>query len=240
MANARPKILLSWSSGKDSAWALHILRQKDDVDVVGLLTTVNEDARRVAMHAVRETLVDAQAHAAGLPLTKVFIPEACNNQDYDAAMRAALTEAQSKGITGVAFGDLFLEDIRAYRETRMAEIGLKPLFPLWGSDTPRLARDMVRAGLAACVTSVDTKQLDPGFLGRIFDDSFLDDLPEGVDPCGENGEFHSFAYRGPMFDIPLSITAGETVERGQFVYADLLPTSDQADDDRAQVRHDAV
>lgn len=217
------RVLLSWSSGKDSAWALRALRARDDVTLCGLLTTLNADAERVAMHAVRERLLDMQAAAAGLPLTKVRIPNPCPNEAYEAAMASAMAQARADGITHVAFGDLFLEDVRRYREEKLAGTGIDPLFPIWGAETARLARDMVAAGLRARVTCVDPAQLDPAFVGREFDAAFLDDLPDGVDPCGENGEFHSFAWDGPMFSRPIPVLRGETVRRDGFVFADLAP-----------------
>lgn len=217
----KEKTILAWSSGKDSAWALHVLRQDQNIDVVGLLTTVNKDAQRVAMHAVRETVLQAQADATGLPLHKVPIPEKCSNADYDHAMQTEITKLQKNGITTIAFGDLFLEDIRRYREERLAPTGIKPVFPLWGQDTRTLANQMVSEGLRASITCVDTKQLDASFIGRTFNNNFISDLPASVDPCGENGEFHSFAYAGPMFTKPLSIVPGETVTRDQFIFGDL-------------------
>jgi len=189
------------------------------------MTTFNEDAGRVSMHAVREELVHAQAAAVGLPLHKVKIPAECTNTQYEAAMGSALSRAKAEGVTAVAFGDLFLEDVRHYREERLAAVGIEPLFPLWGLDTHALAREMVRAGLRAHVTTVDTQQLDARFAGRTFDHRLLDDLPAGVDPCGERGEFHTFCYEGAMFAAPLSICGGEVVTQGQFVYADVLPTA---------------
>lgn len=222
MSTIRHKALLAWSSGKDSAWTLHVLRQRGDVDVVGLLTTLNADAGRVAMHGVREELVEAQAAAAGLPLRKVNIPANCSNETYDAAMRDAMQQANADGITAIAFGDLFLEDIRRYREERLQPLNITPLFPIWGQPTDALSRQMVQSGLQACITCVDTKQLDAGFVGRTFDAEFLDALPAGVDPCGENGEFHSVTYAGPMFAKPIAIRRGEIVDRGQFVFADVI------------------
>mgnify|MGYP001816214647 FL=1 len=219
----KAKVLLSWSSGKDSAWALHVLRADPRVELVGLLTSVNQTVSRVAMHAVREGLLEAQAAALGLPLTKVYIPQPCSNAEYEAAMRAAVAAARQAGVTHMAFGDLFLEDIRAYREEKLAGSGIEPLFPIWGRPTAELSREMVDAGLRAVVTCVDPKQLDASFAGRIYDSSLLDDLPDGVDPCGERGEMHSFAYAGPMFAEPLRVTTGEIVERDGFVYADVLP-----------------
>jgi uncharacterized protein (TIGR00290 family) len=218
----RPRTLLAWSSGKDSAWALHVLRQRGEVEVVGLLTTLNQAFDRVAMHAVRAELLRAQAEAAGLPLTEVPLPWPCSNAEYEAAMAAALAAARRDGVTAVAFGDLFLEDIRRYREERMAETGLQPLFPLWGEPTGALARRMIDGGLRARLTCVDPRQLAPSFAGREFDAALLAELPPSVDPCGERGEFHSFAYAGPMFARPVGLRNGEVVERDGFVFADLL------------------
>lgn len=215
------RVLLSFSSGKDSAWALHVLRRDPTLTVVGLLTTLNQAARRVAMHAVREELLEAQASALGLPLLKVPIPSPCSNEEYERAMGAAVAQARADGVDAIAFGDLYLEDIRRYREQRLAPTGIEPLFPLWGLPTAALAREMVAAGLRAHVTCVDPKQLDRSFVGRTFDAAFLDDLPPGVDPCGENGEFHSFAYAGPMFAAPLAIEPGVVVERDGFIFADV-------------------
>lgn len=220
----RPKVWLSWSSGKDSAWTLHVLRAHHDVDVVGLLTTLNGEAQRVAMHAVREQLLEAQAEAAGVPLIKVRLPgHPCSNEDYERAMRGAIEQAQTKGITQMAFGDLFLEDVRKYRERMLAGTGIEPIFPLWGQPTGPLAARMVAAGLRAHLICVDPKQLDPVFAGRTFDEWLLEDIPATVDPCGERGEFHTFAYAGPMFDRPIPITPGEVVTRNGFVFADVLP-----------------
>jgi uncharacterized protein (TIGR00290 family) len=220
---SRPTALLAWSSGKDSAWTLHVLRQQGEVDVVGLLTTVNRAFDRVAMHAVRRDLLAAQAAAVGLPLATVEIPYPCSNDEYEVAMEAAIGRARGAGVTAVAFGDLFLEDVRRYREDRMRGSGLTPLFPIWGMPTDALARRMVGAGLRARLTCVDPKMLPARFAGRDFDAALLDDLPVGVDPCGERGEFHSFAYDGPMFERAVRIQAGEVVERDGFVFADLTP-----------------
>jgi len=217
-----PKTLLSWSSGKDSAWTLHVLRQQAEVDVVGLLTTVNTTHDRVAMHAVRRELLEKQADAAGLPLVTVPLPWPCSNAEYEAAMTVAIADAKSHGVTHMAFGDLFLEDVRKYRESRLSGTGITPLFPIWGIPTSELATRMVASGLKARITCVDPKRLDARFAGRDFGD-LLAELPEGVDPCGENGEFHSFAYAGPMFRHPVAIRAGEVVERDGFTFADLLP-----------------
>lgn len=219
----RRKVVLSWSSGKDSAWSLHVLRADHTVEVVGLLTTVNRVHDRVAMHAVRRQLLDRQAQAAGLPLLSVEIPSPCSNADYEAAMGAAVAKLRADGIHAVAFGDLFLEDIRAYREQKLAGSGLEPLFPLWGRPTDALAREMVRGGLVAHLTCVDPRRLPASFAGRTFSESLLDELPATVDPCGENGEFHSFVSAGPMFQRAISVSAGPIVERDGFVFADLLP-----------------
>jgi uncharacterized protein (TIGR00290 family) len=221
----KPRVLLSWSSGKDSAWALHVLRAAGEVEVLGLLTTLNEAFGRVAMHAVRRELLEAQAEAAGLPLLQVPIPWPCSNEQYEAAMTRALTEARERfQPSHVAFGDLFLEEIRAYREAKMAGTGLELLFPLWGRPTDVLAREMVAGGLRAVLTCVDPRRLPQRFAGRTFDAELLADLPPDVDPCGENGEFHTFAYAGPMFRAPLSLTPGEVVERDGFCFADVLPS----------------
>jgi uncharacterized protein (TIGR00290 family) len=215
-------ILLSWSSGKDSAWSLHVLRQRGEYEVVGLLTTFNEVADRVAMHAVRRELVERQAAAAGLPLWAVPLPWPCSNEEYESRMAQICAKAISEGIEGVAFGDLFLEDVRAYRIKQMKDTGLEPIFPLWGLPTPALAEEMIAGGTRAKLTCVDTEKLDRSFAGREFDDCLLADLPEEVDPCGERGEFHSFVYAGPIFDSALAISVGETVVRDQFVFSDLL------------------
>jgi uncharacterized protein (TIGR00290 family) len=220
--SSKPQALLCWSSGKDSAWTLHVLRQRREVDVVGLLTTINDAHARVAMHAVRLALLEAQAEAVGLPLWKVPIPNLCSNQEYETAMGEAVKKAVSAGVTMIAFGDLFLEEIRRYREQQLAGTGLTPIFPIWGLPTAALARDMVAAGLQARLTCVDPKQLPGPFAGREFDAALLRDLPAGVDPCGERGEFHTFAYAGPMFQRPVSVRSGEIVERDGFVFADLL------------------
>lgn len=218
----RSKALLSWSSGKDSAWSLHVLRTRQEADVVGLLTTVNEVHSRVAMHAVRVELLEAQAQAVGVPLRKISIPSPCSNAEYEAAMLAAIERAKSEGIKTLAFGDLFLEDIRRYREESLRETGIAPIFPIWAMPTRELAHEMVKSGLRARVTCVDPKQLPESFVGREFDAQFLADLPSDVDPCGERGEFHTFAYDGPMFEHPVPIQLGETVRRDGFVFADLL------------------
>jgi uncharacterized protein (TIGR00290 family) len=214
-------VLLSWSSGKDSAWSLHVLRQDPSNDVRALVTTFNEAAGRVAMHAVRRSLVEAQAEMVGLPLWQVPLPSPCSNGIYEQQMRAVMAMARAEGFTHVAFGDLFLEDIRRYREERMVGTGLDPLFPLWGIPTDALASTMIGAGLEATLTCVDPKQLGRRFVGRRFDATLLAELPPGVDPCGERGEFHSFCHAGPMFARPIDIEVGEVVERDGFVFADL-------------------
>lgn len=217
-----PKALLAWSSGKDSAWTLHEVRRMGGLEIVGLLTTVTSTYGRVSMHAVREDLLDRQAAAAGLPCRKVRIPWPCPNERYEAEMAAALAAARAEGVSRVVFGDLFLEDVRAYRERQLAGTGLAPVFPLWGRETRALAREMVAGGLRAVLTCVDPRVLDRGFAGRTFDAALLDALPPGVDPCGERGEFHTFTSAGPMFSSPIPVTPGEVVEREGFVFADLL------------------
>ncbi len=217
-----PRALVAWSSGKDAAWALHEVRRAGEVEVAGLLTTVTDTFSRVAMHAVREELLDRQAAAAGLPCRKVRIPWPCPNAAYEAAMEAALAAARADGITHVVFGDLFLADVRAYREAKLAGTGLDPLFPLWGRNTRALAGEMIAAGLQARLTCVDPRKLDRALAGRAFDGALVEALPAGVDPCGENGEFHSFAWAGPMFAAPVEVVPGEVVERDGFVFADLV------------------
>jgi len=217
------RILLSWSSGKDSAWTLYVLRQHPDYEIVGLLTTFNQAADRVAMHAVRRSLVEQQAAAAGLPLWSVPLPWPCSNEQYESLMAEACAKAVSQGIEGIAFGDLFLEDVRAYRIKQMTGTGLEPLFPIWGIPTNGLAREMIASGLKAILTCIDTRKLDAAFAGRRFDMEFLSGLPDGTDPCGENGEFHSFVYAGPMFESEIAVVPGETVIREQFAFADLVP-----------------
>ena len=219
------RVLLAWSSGKDSAFALHVLRAQG-VAVAGLLTTINEAFERVAMHAVRLDLLRAQAEAVGLPLVEVRIPSPCPNETYEAAMSAAMADARERGITAVAFGDLFLEDVRRYREERLATTGLRPLFPLWGRPTRALAEEMIALGQKAVLTCVDPRALPSAFAGRAFDADLLADLPGGVDPCGENGEFHSFAWDGPAFLKPVPVRVGEIALRDGFVFADLTPETD--------------
>ncbi len=218
------RVLLSWSSGKDSAWALHVLRQQADVEVVGLLTTFNESNDRAAMHATRHELVRAQADSAGLPLWPIPLPSPCSNDEYEARMSAALERARRENITHVAFGDLFLEDIRAYREKSMAGSGIQPLFPLWcaSSDTPALAQTMLQGGLRAILVTIDPKQLDSHFAGRMYDARLLAELPPSVDPCGERGEFHTFCFDGPMFRSPVPFKTGQVVQRDGFYFTDLF------------------
>jgi uncharacterized protein (TIGR00290 family) len=213
---------MAWSSGKDSAWALHTLRRSPDVDVVGLLTTVNAQHERVAMHAVRRTLLEAQAAAVGLPLTVVEIPWPCSNEEYVEAMGRAMTAARANDIAAVAFGDLYLEDVRRYREQQLKGTGITPLFPLWLRPTAALAREMIASGLRATLTCVDPRAVPAALAGRSFDAALLAELPATADPCGENGEFHTFAWDGPMFAHRVPVRFGETVTRDGFVFADLL------------------
>lgn len=218
--------LLAWSSGKDSAWALQVLRARGGVEIVGLLTTVIEGSGRVTMHHVPESVLDAQAAALGLPVWKVRLPDPCPNEVYERRMKDAMDRAVREGISSMVFGDLYLEDIRQYREARLKGTGITPIFPLWGLDTAELARDMVRAGLRARVVSIDTTRLDATFLGREFDEAFLDDLPPHVDPCGEAGEFHTVVYAGPMFDRVLPLSMGDAYRNEPFLYANVALASD--------------
>ena len=215
------KILVSWSSGKDSAWMLHVLKRDPSIEIGGLLTTMNEHFDRVAMHAVRRHLLEAQAEAAGVPLRTVPLPWPCSNDEYEARMRSAVARAVDEGFTHVAFGDLFLDDVRRYREEKLAGTGLTPMFPVWGIPTDALAAEMVASGLKSVLTCVNPKLLDRSFAGRTFDRQLLADLPAGVDKCGERGEFHSFAYAGPMFRRPIAITVGDVVDRDGYVFADI-------------------
>lgn len=224
----RPKAWLAWSSGKDSAWALHVVRSRGEFDAVALLTTVNQTHKRVAMHAVRESLLAAQAAAAALPLVTVPIPSPCSNEEYERAMAASMDRAKAEGVTHVIFGDLFLEDVRRYREENLAKCGMTPVFPLWGIPTTELAREMLAGGLRAYLTCVDPRKLDRSFAGRAWNTDLLADLPPSVDPCGENGEFHTFACAGPMFREPIAVRSGEVVERDGFVFADLLAPTGSA------------
>jgi uncharacterized protein (TIGR00290 family) len=216
------RTLLSWSSGKDSAWSLYLLQQQTEYEIVGLLTTFNKAADRVAMHGVRRDLVKAQAAVTGLPLWDVDLPWPCSNADYECAMRETCKQAVQAGIEYVAFGDLFLTDIREYREEQLKDSGLQPLFPVWGMPTRELAHSMINSGVRAKLACVDCNHLSPEFAGREFDEKLLSDLPPNTDPCGENGEFHSFVYAGPMFQYEMPVQVGEIVTRDHFVFADLV------------------
>jgi uncharacterized protein (TIGR00290 family) len=218
------RILLSWSSGKDSAWCLHVLRQRNDLEIAGLLTTLNEEFDRVAMHGTRRSVLDAQARAADLPLWVIPLPWPCSNEIYESRMLEACARAMNDEIDAVAFGDLFLEDVRAYRVAQMKATGMEPLFPLWNIPTDQLAHEMIAGGLRSKLTCVDTKQLSADFVGRDFDEELLSALPASVDPCGERGEFHTCVYDGPMFKAPIALQAGDKVMREQFSYADFAVT----------------
>ena len=224
MAKRRPKALIAWSSGKDSAWALHEVRRAGEFDIVGALTTVTRSFGRVSMHGVREELLRAQLDAAGLPAVVVRIPYPCPNEIYERAMAAAMQDAKARGVTYIIFGDLYLEDVRAYREKNLAGTGIAPVFPLWGLSTGWLAHDMIEAGVEAHLAVVDLKKLPAAFAGRRFDAALLDALPAGSDPCGENGEFHTFVSAGPMLARKIPVRVGETVERDGFAFADMVPT----------------
>jgi len=219
------RVLLSWSSGKDSAWALHVLRQQPGIELVGLLTTLNTEFQRVAMHGTRRAVLEAQAEAAQLPLWVVPLPWPCSNAIYELLMAEACERAIREQVDAIAFGDLFLPDIRAYRETQLKPTGLEPLFPLWEIPTDFLAREMIAGGLRAKLVCVDKKQLPGSFAGREFDAALLQDLPQETDPCGERGEFHTCVNDGPMFAVPVNLEAGEIVDRDGFVYADFLERS---------------
>jgi uncharacterized protein (TIGR00290 family) len=217
------KVVLSWSSGKDSAWTLHLLRQQPNIKVAALLTTFNSEADRVAMHAVRRTLVEAQAERTGIPLWAVELPWPCSNLQYEERMRAVCQRATAEGITAVAFGDLFLQDVRDYRVRQLQGSGLDPLFPIWQIPTQQLSREMIAAGVKAKITCVDPSKLAKSFAGCDYDLALLQALPAGVDPCGENGEFHTFVYEAPVFSRPIQVRTGQVVERDGFVFADLVP-----------------
>ncbi len=229
----RPKALISWSSGKDSAFSLHEVRRAGEFDVVGALTTVTENFGRVSIHGVREEILHAQLRAAGLPPTVVPIPYPCPNDVYEARMGEAIARARADGITHMIFGDLFLEDIRKYREEKLRGTGITPVFPLWLRPTPQLARDMIASGLQTYIATVDLKKMPAAFAGRRFDAQLLADLPAGVDPCGENGEFHTCVTGGPMFRQALPVIPGERVERDGYAYCDLLLSAPAADRARA-------
>jgi uncharacterized protein (TIGR00290 family) len=215
------RTLLSWSSGKDSAWTLHVLRRDPTIELCGLVTTINTQFDRVAMHGVRRTVLEAQAAAAGLPLWVVPLPWPCSNEIYEQRMAEVCQRAIAEHIDAFAFGDLFLEDVRAYREKNLAPTGLEPLFPLWQIPTDALARDMIAGGLRARLSCIDTKKLPASFAGREFDEELLRDFPSGIDPCAERGEFHTCVYAGPMFAAPLALQTGEIVTRDGFTFADL-------------------
>lgn len=220
-----PKAFVSWSSGKDSAFALHEVRRLGTVDVVGLLTTVNEVHHRVAMHGTRESLLDHQVAATGLPCLKIPLPNPCPHEVYEARMTEACAHISAQGVKHIVFGDLFLEDIRAYREARLKEAGMEGLFPLWKRNTRVLAREMIDSGLVAHLVCVDPRRIDRRFAGRRYDAELLADFPDTVDPCGENGEFHTAVSAGPMFSAPISVETGEVVERDGFVFADVIPAA---------------
>jgi uncharacterized protein (TIGR00290 family) len=222
------RVAVSWSSGKDSAWSLHLLRQDPNIEVVALFTTLNEQFDRVAMHAVRRELLQLQAKSLGLPLWTISLPWPCSNDQYEAKMNSFCAQTVAKGVDSMAFGDLFLADIRAYRERQLTGTGLEPLFPVWQIPTADLARTMIASGLRAKITCVDPRVLPKEFAGRDFDSQFLADLPPSIDPCGENGEFHSFVYDGPGFRQPIGVSVGEIVERDGFVFADLCSNDGDA------------
>jgi uncharacterized protein (TIGR00290 family) len=222
----KKKTFVSWSTGKDSAWSTYQLQSQSDIELVGCLCTINQEFQRTAMHAVRVELLKTQAAALQLPLTIVELPFPCSNEQYQQIMGDATKALIEQGVECISFGDLYLEDIRDYRIANMKGTGIQPIFPLWLQPTARLAKTMIAGGLKTVVTCVDPKQLDASFAGRLFDQSFLDDLPEGVDPCGENGEFHTFVYDGPMFKHAIDIQVGEVVERDGFVFADVLPSGE--------------
>lgn len=221
-APQRKKVLVSWSSGKDSAWALHQMRQRSDCEIVGMLTTINERRDRVSMHAVRHRLLVAQAEALGLPLWEVRLPEPCDEQQYEAAMARVVERARDAGVQAIAFGDLFLEDVRRYREERLASSGIEPLFPLWQKPTDRLVEEMLSAGVRAIITCIDSRHVPRTLCGRYWDEQLIAELPAGADPCGENGEFHTFVCAGPMFAHGVDVVPGAMVEHGDFVFTDLL------------------
>ena len=214
---------MAWSSGKDSLWALHLAHRTGDLDIIGLLTSITETYERVTMHGVRESLLQAQAAALDLPLHRILIPTPCSQQQYEDIMRSALERASSLGVTKVIFGDIALADLRAHRERQMAQIDMEAVFPLWGMDTTSLARDIISGGVRATITCLDPTKLPPDLAGREFDEDLLAQLPDGADPCGENGEFHTFAWHGPDFHSPIPITVGQTVDRGGFLFTDLQP-----------------
>lgn len=222
MTVTRPKTVFSWSSGKDSAYALYELIQSDKFDIVGLVTTISSQYGRVSMHGVREELLALQAAALGLPIFKISIPSPCSNEVYEHEMTQMIGTLRGRGITHFGFGDLFLEDIRSYRELKLAGTGMKPIFPLWRRNTTDLAREMLSSGLKAKLTCVDSRKLSADFAGHEFDEAFLKDIPSTIDPCGENGEFHTFVYESPIFKRPIRVSSGEIVNRDGFIFADII------------------
>jgi len=223
MSRGRKRAVISWSTGKDCAWALHRVRARSEVEVAGLLTTINGRFQRVSMHGVRRELADLQAQAAGLPLFAVELPWPCPNEEYERRMAAACGRLRDSGIQAVVFGDIHLADVRAYRESRLAEAGMEAWFPLWGENPAGLMREMLAAGLRAVITCLDPAKLDRALAGAELDAGVVQSLPQQVDPCGENGEFHTFVFDGPMFQYPVPVARGEVAEREGYVYADLLP-----------------
>lgn len=222
----KPKLLLSWSTGKDSAWALHVLRQSAEYEIVGLVTTANSAFHRVSMHGVRTELLERQARCVGIPLWQVPLPYPCPNTAYEEAMRHLIARAKEEGVTHFAFGDLYLQDVRDYRERQLVGTGIQPVFPLWGRDTHALAKEMIGSGLRAILTCVDPRAVPSHLIGRVYDERLLQELPTCTDPCGENGEFHTFCTAAPCFSQTIDVQAGEVVERDGFLFIDLLP-SDQ-------------
>ncbi|RYG93142.1 ATP-binding protein [Loktanella sp. IMCC34160] len=221
----KPCAIIGWSSGKDCAYALHKVRQEGEIEVVAMLSTTNEAFDRVAMHGTRNALLRAQARAAGLPLIEVPLPFPCSNEEYEARMEAAMDKVKALDVTHMVFGDLFLEDVRDYRIKQLAPTGITPVFPVWGIPTDQLARMIIADGFDARIVTCDPSKMPRDLCGRRYDERFLADLPEGVDPCGENGEFHSAVVAGPIFSAPIPVETGETVERDGFIYTDLIPTN---------------
>ncbi len=224
----RARLLISWSSGKDSAWMLYRLQADPRWELAGLVTTVNAHRQRVAMHGVRDTLLQRQAHNTGLPVWRVPLPEPCPNATYEQAMAELIARARADGVTHMAFGDLYLEDVRKYRENQLAGTGVEPVFPLWGSDTTALAHEMIEGGLEARLVCLDPARMPPAMAGHAFDQALLAALPPGVDPCGESGEFHTFCHGGPMFRGRLDVRAGTTVRRDGFLFTDLVEAATAA------------
>jgi len=237
MKGLRKKALVSWSSGKDSAWALQVLRRSNEYEIVGLLTTINSNFDRVAMHGVRRELVEVQAEAARLPLWKIPLPWPCSNQEYEAAMNSAYARATDAGVDVVAFGDLFLEDVRQYREDRMRGLDLNPVFPLWKLDTRQLVKDMWADGVRSRIVCLDSRKLPASFAGRDLNQQLVDEFPPGIDPCGENGEFHTFVYDGPMFANAIPVQSGDVVTRDGFVFIDLSLRASAEAREKANVRN---